>query len=459
MEGPHEQQGLAPKLKPIDTGPTREQFYIHLTSRAIAARSEPELLFTMVNETMALLPYRQAALFRVGSTGSPVLTYASGLATIEETSPYTVWLNRFARAFKADQEFTRLNFDDAGESDRDGWKEWLPERLLTIPLKDKDGRVIAHAMYARDVDWSDADCSQMVHLHRVYAHCLVAAQSQNNWWKNLRYAVRRRWLALGFLAMAVVALFVPVRLSTLATAEVIALNAFSVASPQDGVVYSVAVQPNSLVKAGDLLFTLDDTSILNRYEVAAKTLAVARAELLVAEQRAFDDPRGRAALAASQGRVREKIAELASIRSLMSRVEIRADRAGVAVFSDPNDWVGKPVQTGERVMQIADPKDAGLLMWLPAKDAINLEPGAAIKVFLHTKALEPISAQLQQTSYQVVPSPDNVASYKLKATFEGVDPPPRIGLRGTARIAGERSTLGYYLFRRPLAALREWTGL
>ena len=34
----------------------------------------------------------------------------------------------------------------------------------------------------------------------------------------------------------------------------------------------------------------------------------------------------------------------------------------------------------------------------------------------------------------------------------------RIGLRGTAKIVASRVALGYYLLRRPLARLREWSG-
>ena len=41
---------------------------------------------------------------------------------------------------------------------------------------------------------------------------------------------------------------------------------------------------------------------------------------------------------------------------------------------------------------------------------------------------------------------------------EGGDATVRIGLRGTAKIYGDRVLLGYYLFRRPLATLRGWTG-
>jgi multidrug efflux pump subunit AcrA (membrane-fusion protein) len=271
--------------------------------------------------------------------------------------------------------------------------------------------------------------------------------------------VRGKWAGAVLCAVLVVSMWIPVRLTALAPAEVIALNALSVAAPQDGVIHSIAVQPNATVKAGDLLFTLDDTTITNRHEVAGKAVAVARAEALVAEQRAFDDPRGKADLAASLGRLREKEAELASLRALMARIEVRASQSGIAVYGDPNDWIGKPVQTGERVMQLADPKDAGLQIWLPVKDAINLDEGAEIRLFLHTKTLEPITAHLQQTSYQAVQSPDNVASYRVKAQFAEGEELPRIGLRGTARISGAWSILGYYLFRRPIAAVREWTGL
>jgi multidrug efflux pump subunit AcrA (membrane-fusion protein) len=254
-------------------------------------------------------------------------------------------------------------------------------------------------------------------------------------------------------------MFIPVRLSTLAPAEVIALNAFSVAAPQDGVIHAFAVQPNAPIKKGDLLFTLDDTSIMNRYEVAAKSLATAKADALVAEQRSFDDGRAKAELAGATGRMREKEAELNAIEALMARVEIKAERDGIAVFSDANDWIGKPVQTGERVMQIANPNDAGLLMWLPLKDALNINKGANMKMFLHTDPLHPINAKLQQTSYQATLSPENVSSYKLKGAFDETNQAmPRIGLRGTARISGEWSILGYYLFRRPIAAAREWLG-
>lgn len=438
---------------------SKEQLYIHLTARAIQAQKASDLKFIIANETVQLAPYRQAAFFDVRHNGQLFLTCASGLVSVTESSPYTVWLNEFASGhFDTSASHHVLTFANASEQARDGWQEWLPDNLLVIPLRDKNEKLLGVMLYARESVWEESEISQLAHLHRTYAHCHAALSREGkglNSWTDLVFRPKL-WTVLAIVLAGL--MFLPMRLSTLAPAEVIALDAFSVAAPQDGVVQAFLVQPNAAVKKGDVLFTLDDTSITNRFEVAAKALSVAKADALVAQQRAFDDIKGKAALSTSIGRVREKEAELTSIRALMARVEIRAEKDGVAIFADANDWIGRPVQTGERVMQISDPKDAGLLMWLPVKDALNLEPGAQVKVFLHTRPLSPIAATLMQTSYQPTLSPDNIASYRLKAAFTDSDELPRIGLRGTARVTGEWSNLGYYLLRRPIAAVREWIG-
>jgi HlyD family secretion protein len=132
------------------------------------------------------------------------------------------------------------------------------------------------------------------------------------------------------------------------------------------------------------------------------------------------------------------------------------------VFGDVNDWQGKPVVTGERVALLADPNNPGVLVYLPVADAINLGQGATVRLYLQVAPLTPLAAQISQTSYQSVLSPEGVASYRLRAKFVDLDPEQtalaRIGLKGTAKIYGDNATLGYYLFRRPLSALRELTG-
>lgn len=432
---------------------------LHLEQRALAAATPAALGFTVVNETLTLVNYRQAAFFTCQPNGKPKLSTASGLVSVAEDSPYAVWLSRFAQSFPALPGCETYDFAQATPDFVDGWEEWLPEHLLVATLFDPSGRPVGLVLYARETPWHPTEIALLDRAHQSYGYCLDA----------LSRAPRRLGLALGsvfqgkyakWLAIgALVAMLIPVRLSALAPAEVIALTAMAVAAPQEGVISAFHVQPNATVKAGDKLFSLDDSALSSRREVALRGVTIARADLLVAEQRAFDDLKSKGEVAAAAGRVREKEAELALVETTLDRVAVKAERDGIAVFGDPNDWLGRPVQTGERVMQLADPRDAGVLVWLPVADALNLEPGAPIRLFLHTKPLSPLPATLLQTSYQAVQSPDGVSAYRLRGQFEEGADKARIGLRGTARVSGDWAVLGYYLFRRPIAAVREWTGL
>jgi len=219
------------------------------------------------------------------------------------------------------------------------------------------------------------------------------------------------------------------------------------------------VQPNQLIQKGEVIFTLDDTTLRNRREVGAQALAVARADALLSTQKAFDSDQAKGELGTVLGRVREREAEVAYLDEMLARVEVRAPTGGVAVYGDPNDWIGRPVVTGERILLLADPKDAGVLVWLPVADAINLNTGAEMRLFLHVAPLSPLAARLTQTSYQATLSPEGVASYRIRGAFDGPAAEARVGLKGTAKLYGRRVFLGYVLFRRPLAAVREWTGL
>ena len=127
------------------------------------------------------------------------------------------------------------------------------------------------------------------------------------------------------------------------------------------------------------------------------------------------------------------------------------------MFADAQRYLGKPMRTGERLMEIADPAQAELRIELPVADAIGLENGAEVALFLDSDPLHRHSATLERAAYQAQSTAAGQLAYRLDAAF--ADVPPRIGLRGTAKLFGERAPLALYLLRRPLAALRQAVGL
>jgi len=435
---------------------------VTLEERARAAESLPELAFSIANESYGLLGFRQALVLR-GDARARLLA-VSGLAKPTEDSPYLVWLRRTwawlqPQVTAAPGWFQPDARTPLPDEVVDGWREWWTQGVYALPLRARSGQVLGWVLFLLEGEPKEWQDKALKRLAGTWAYCweLLGGVSRRTLGQRLRGWLRPMRLPL--LLAIVLAAFIPVRQTVLAPAEVVSLDSRVVAAPLDGVIKEVHVRPNQAVKAGDVLFSLDDTTLRNRYEVARESVAVADAELIAATQRAFHDPASQAELALLTGRSHERRAELAAVLAQLERVRVLADKDGLAVFGDPDDWLGRPVSTGERIMLLADPAQPGMLIHLPVADAIGLEPGAPVKLFLTVRPLEPLEGQVTETSYQAMQSPDGIASYRLRASFaQGEGEQARIGLRGTAKLYGEQVRLGYYLMRRPLATLREWTG-
>lgn len=449
-----------------------------LEARARAANSPLELAFSIANDSFGLLGFRQAFVM-AGSAAQARLLTLSGLAPPSEDSPYLIWLRRSwpwvqARVGESggwlasplqEQPQDAQHAGDGPQAQpapaeiADGWLEWWPQGVYALPLKRRDGVILAWAVFLLEEAPDALRQQALQHLAVHWGYC----------WEMLggkpRPSLRQRWQAMGrkrhavWLALAALCLF-PVRQSALAPAEIVALDATTVAAPLDGVVKTFHVRPNQAVKQGDLLLSLDETTLRNRLAVATQSVAVADAEWMAASQKAFDNLQSKGELTQLQGRSQEKRAELAAVQAQLDRIQVLAPHDGIAVFGAADDWLGRPVVTGERIMQVANPSSAGLLIYMPVADALVLEESAPVKLFLTVRPLSPLRATLAETSYQSTPSPDNVASYRLRATLDagqGLDE-ARIGLHGTAKVSGSRVALIYYVLRRPLATLREWSG-
>jgi hypothetical protein len=266
-------------------------------------------------------------------------------------------------------------------------------------------------------------------------------------------------LAPVVLIVIVAVLAIPVRLTALAPAEIVARDPTIVAAPMRGVVEEILVEPNARVEQGEPIVRLQDLEARNRFEVAREALEVARAKFRKARQEAFDSPESRARLATLRAEVALRETELRFAKQKLEKVVIHADHAGIAIYDDPNDWSGRPVRTGERILQLADPKARELRVRLPVGDAIVLNAGAPLKLFLDAHPLDPLTGEVGRTSYRPVTSGRDQVMYRVTARLSEQRPWLRIGLRGTARISGARVPLAFYLFRRPLTALRQTIGI
>lgn len=429
--------------------------------RIQTAGSNREVAFRAVNDGSQVVAFDQAVLWRWDVFSRPMIAAASGLADVSADSPYQQWLVRLVRGitpepFEATRALAAAELPEAVSADAE---DWVPAHLLHCPLRGPAGEALGGILFFRAKPFSAAERAAAEWIARSTGYALWA-------WRSDKHRLKRwlknpfTWRTLGIvLGVAVLAALIPVRLSALAPAEITPLRPIPVTSPMDGVVREIVIKPNEVVKADQLLVVLDDTSLRNRLELAAKALDIARADLQRATFKSFADEASRLELQVLNARVQEKAAEVAFLQELLGKSKLYAPQGGLAVFPGQEEWRGRPVQVGERIMLIADPSIVDVTVYLPPEDAVELEPGSDVNLILHVDPLSPLQATIERASYDATLAPDGTLAYIVRARLKPGQGLPRIGLRGTAKVYAGRVTLGYYLLRKPLAFLRRSIGV
>ncbi|MGI9275381.1 MAG: efflux RND transporter periplasmic adaptor subunit [Endozoicomonas sp.] len=426
------------------------------------ATNKNQLKYVIANRLRRLIDFQHAVLLRTGHGVRTSVVAVSDVSSIDKNSPFVRWMKSVgveqmkSLDSEASFEIRDLSLTDLSPRLQKGWKEWSCENSLWVPLKSPAGRLQAVLWLVRDKPFSDYEKVLIQHLSETVAHAWMVYHPKPLQWRKL---VRKN-IVYGLLLTALVStFFIPIRKSVLAPAEVVSEFPAAVTAPFDAVVREILVKPNQFVRPGDKLVRLEDTDLRNNYELAREELAIAQVELRKLRQGAFFDPQAKASLAELEAQVDLKRAQLNYARELVGQTTISASQSGVAIFRNENDWQGRPIYQGEKVLYLANPEEVQLQIHLPIRDALVLDEGADIRLFLDVKPLEPLNAELVNASYDAEATPDGVLAYLVKAKLKPGEEIPRIGLRGTAKMYGDETSLFMYLFRRPLATVRQWLGL
>nr|VFK41463.1 MAG: HlyD family secretion protein [Candidatus Kentron sp. TC]VFK42661.1 MAG: HlyD family secretion protein [Candidatus Kentron sp. TC]VFK57035.1 MAG: HlyD family secretion protein [Candidatus Kentron sp. TC] len=428
---------------------------LQLQERIWAVRTIEELAFIAVNETHMMTPYRQAILW-IRNKG---VVAVSGVAAPEKDAPFIQWVRRLLSGPMMENSPRPLGPSDLEQGDAEEWRDWLPDYGFALPLAETNGKRFGLLLLVRDESWLAPDAALLRHLAATYSHAWTSLAGSEKRISVRSIVKKRLWGILGL--SLIPAAFIPVPLTVLAPAEIVPINPTVIRSPLEGVVDRIFVYPNQKVLESEPLFDLDGTTLSSRLDVAEKTLYTVEVEYRQTAQQAMADQQSKAKLAILRGKADEQRSEIEHLRSLIARSRVKAPRAGIVILDDPTEWIGRPVMIGERVMMIANEFDAEVEVWMPIGDATPLAVGALVTVFLNADPLRPVKARLRMFGYEAMPRPDGSLAHRIRATLRDTESQRRIriGLRGTARITGQRVTLAYWIFRRPLAAMRQTLGL
>ncbi len=453
---------LAAEVKP-HSPPTNQalSLLLQLEGMVRAAQSQQELQFFFVNETRRLVPYRQAMLLTppTPSAQSYQVRAASSVPVVDRTVPLMQWTERLIQNLgKASAGADILHITEGGcpAEFRPDWKEFTPGYGLWCPLKHPGGQILGGLWLTRGQPWADHETTVLQRLSEAYAYAWRAVGPSNS--RRWRWGMSR--ITTWILAVATLgALAIPVSMSTLAPAKIVAKDPLIVSAPIDGVIAKILVLPNTVVSEGQVLFKYEDTTFRSEYEISERNLDVAMAQYRRAAQGSFVEAAQKADVPLLKAEVELRETERTYARERLTKVEVKAEQAGLLVYTDKSDWIGKPVVVGQRIMELANPQQLEVRIDLPVEDAIVLREGASVTLFLNANPFSSVPATVSHASYHAEVLPNNTLAYHVTAQLEQGSSELRIGWQGSAKIYGERVTLFTYLFRRPISAIRPWIGL
>lgn len=450
-----------PPARPAESRPGHGlELLLKIEAEARKAGSVKELGFLIANETLKLTRARQIFVCAGVPPESQRVTTISAVSHVDPKSARLRWIEAIVKALAADaglaktREFALPAYAPPGDSEH---LTYPFPNVLWLPFQTAQGILFGGMLLTRDTPWGESDVLVADRLAGTYAHAWAALEGQGRMRRRRRFNIRHAAIAAGLVALAAL---IPVPMTVLAPMDVAAVNARILAAPMDGIVEAVLVEPNTPVKAGDTVVRLSDTALRNEQAVARQEVSVAEARLKQVMQGAISDERMLREIAIARAEVAVKQARLAYADDMLKRTVITAPVDGVAVYTDRRDWQGRPVQTGEKIIEIADPAALELRIFVPVKDSIAVREGSTVRAFLDSDPVNPVAAVVKSASYEARQHDNGVLAYQVLAEIPADKAKAiRLGIHGTAQVAADRVPLAFWLFRRPFTAMRQWSGL
>lgn len=440
-------------VKPAPKAPSSLETLIAIEGEALSAKDSLSLKHIAVNRSRRLV--KTGHILWVSRRGGEIkLEAISSQVSLDKTTPFAQWMTAQIKAhLKHDALETAQHWQlNTGRAD-DAFEYPFSHAFFAPFAPDPK---LGGLLFTRDVPFKQEETPLIKRLAQIFGVSSLALGRK----KRARMSVKKRTAFLGsLLALALISL-IPVPMTSLAPAEIVADDPYMITAPMDGVIDNILVAPNAVITKGTPLARFVDTAHRNDFILAGQEEALADAKLRQAALTSFIDDKAKREIAVARAEKSLAAARQDYAQDRLNKTILSAPRDGLAIYSDPTDWAGRPVTTGETIIQIADPNRILLRLDAPLSMGETLRSRARIKLFLDSDPLRPLEAELMTASYYAQATTDGHMAYeafgRLSADAATL---PRIGTRGVAKVYGETAPLGFWLLRRPITIARQFFGI
>ena len=426
-----------------------------------------EFGFYATNETHHLIPYHTAYLWQPKTLVGIKIVAQSGIAEVDEHAPANQWLIDTIKKILTEPESTNIHQIDSHPTRSDilgadlnlyalNAHDEFADNLLWCPFLNKANEVVGGLILFREKPYSDDEIKMVRWLIASYQYTwfILQKNKRNAFLKKLK---EKPYLLTLYFLILVILLF-PTRLTVFGTGTVAPMDPILINAPMQGVIKSFAVNPGQQVTAGQLLLTLDQGDLEADVEVSKRDYLLTQAKLRSAINEGFDSNSSRAEIPLLRAQLAIDQAHLDYTTTLLAKTNITSPVPGIVIFDSKEDWIGQPIQTGERILVVANPNKVEVKISLPVLNYISIKVGDTGKFYLFGQ-LSPIPIKVRTLGYNAEIMPNKSLGYQLVGDFINKNDRPQLGSQGNVEVYGKRVPFIYYILRRPLQATRRLFGI
>lgn len=438
---------------------------LRLGHEAFQKNSVNTVALHIVNNTRLISAYDRASL--ADMRGRPLIEAASGQPILDQNSEFSVKMRQLLSCFTSLQTPLKLNeaffkeSKDVPQGSQEAFKaltEEYPEAdIMLIPLlPPPGGHRTGHSQcfilvleFFKGVASAEENILTLLAQH--YAEAIWHKTVKSRW--NLRDFLEAKSLSslkisVIFLCIFLVSLFaVRVRQYAVADFEIAPYRENISYSRINGIISKVMRENGSVVTKGESLVEFDRDEINYNLAAAIKSYEQTSAELDVNRQKSFNNSELLGKTRVLMLKKEQDSINIEKFKWMLEQVTIYAPENGVLSINGRDKLEGKPVRAGDKLCEIIIPSDLIAEIYLNEKDASVLGKDMAIDMYLHTQPETGLRGKVVSISPKPVLTEDRRFCYIVKVQPDLQNGGLICGMRGVARVGGERVSLGYYLFR------------
>lgn len=435
-----------------------------LTVKAFHAQNLQNLIFIILNDTYQVINYDRSILFRIQPNKTKILG-VSGQSNFNVETELAARLNSAVHHLKKMSGPHVLKAEDFSKSTED-WEfiqssrkstvYWIPinagEEELGLWLEKYDDPAAAKNFEAY---------TPLIKEMLVPAYSVAwEKMSSHSLWHKIKPYLSLKNVGVLSLILFLLLFIIPVRLRIVAPCEVVAKNSFVITAPLEGVIEKVVVEPGEEVKKGQVLYEYDKKIFYHKYQAYQKEVDVLQAELNQNYALGTShETEAASKLSLQQSKLEKSKVDLEYAKEQLALLIEKSPMDGLVTVDNPDDWRGKPIKVGEKIMTISSPDQTKLKIWIPERDNIIFALDIPVRVFLNTMPTRTFEAKILFISPEVKTMEGELPGFEAEAAWINTDEPPKLGLKGSAVLHGERVSLFYYFFRKPIGFIRKFIGV